>query len=285
MIIKLRKYIVYLRNKLICFLENIIGERKEFNFNFRFFNSICIIIAISYIARILIDLILGNRIFELTLSHIISSFSILSIFYISRFLKKPEISKFLIFLIVLLSFSFEWLYAGGTSGITLYFYLMAFSLLILITKKGCRILSLLIIISNITALFIIEFKYPHLIIHKTEVNKLYISKYFYFIIAFIIIALIIQIARKLGGQERLILYKQQEAFSKKEKEINNNKLNILSLQERKVYILIKMGKTNKEIASTLHISVCTVKSHINNMYKKLGIRSRREIYNLMNQSA
>jgi len=51
----------------------------------------------------------------------------------------------------------------------------------------------------------------------------------------------------------------------------------LTQQERKIVTLIKEDKTNKEIATTLFISVSTVKTHINNLYKKLGVSDRDEI--------
>ena len=54
----------------------------------------------------------------------------------------------------------------------------------------------------------------------------------------------------------------------------------LSKQEARIKALILDGKSNKEIAQELFISVSTVKTHINNLYKKLGIRSRDELKNL-----
>jgi len=54
----------------------------------------------------------------------------------------------------------------------------------------------------------------------------------------------------------------------------------LSQQELKIKELILEGKSNKEIASELFISVSTVKTHINNLYKKLGVSSRDELKNL-----
>lgn len=54
----------------------------------------------------------------------------------------------------------------------------------------------------------------------------------------------------------------------------------LSAQEQKVLNLILEEKTNKEIASKLFVSVSTVKSHINSLYKKLGVRSRAEVIGL-----
>lgn len=51
----------------------------------------------------------------------------------------------------------------------------------------------------------------------------------------------------------------------------------LTNQESKIFHLIKLGKSNKEIASELFISHSTVKTHVNNIYKKLGIASRDEL--------
>lgn len=50
----------------------------------------------------------------------------------------------------------------------------------------------------------------------------------------------------------------------------------LTSQEQKTLSLILEDKSNKEIASELFISVSTVKTHINNLYKKLNITSREE---------
>ncbi|GLB47968.1 response regulator transcription factor [Neptunitalea lumnitzerae] len=52
---------------------------------------------------------------------------------------------------------------------------------------------------------------------------------------------------------------------------------VLSKQETLVKNLILAGKTNKEIAATLFISVSTVKTHITNIYSKLQVSSRKEL--------
>ena len=53
----------------------------------------------------------------------------------------------------------------------------------------------------------------------------------------------------------------------------------LSTQEKRVFNLLKKGKTNKEISSELHIEVSTVKSHLHKIYSRLGVKSRKEIVN------
>jgi len=53
---------------------------------------------------------------------------------------------------------------------------------------------------------------------------------------------------------------------------------LLNLTERELSILqlITEGKSNKEIAAISYVEVSTVKTHINNIYSKLGLSSRRE---------
>jgi DNA-binding CsgD family transcriptional regulator len=54
----------------------------------------------------------------------------------------------------------------------------------------------------------------------------------------------------------------------------------LTQQEKIILDLIRQDKTNKEIASEIFVSVSTVKTHINNLYKKLNVSSREEVKNL-----
>ncbi|MEO0528034.1 MAG: helix-turn-helix transcriptional regulator [Bacteroidota bacterium] len=51
----------------------------------------------------------------------------------------------------------------------------------------------------------------------------------------------------------------------------------LSRQEKNVQTLIVAGKTNKEIANELFISMSTVKTHITNIYSKLKVSNRQEL--------
>jgi DNA-binding CsgD family transcriptional regulator len=54
-------------------------------------------------------------------------------------------------------------------------------------------------------------------------------------------------------------------------------LNELSERQKEVYDLIISGMTNKEIMTEIFIEQSTLKSHINQIYKKLNIKSRREL--------
>ncbi|WP_116126067.1 helix-turn-helix transcriptional regulator [Lewinella sp. IMCC34183] len=51
----------------------------------------------------------------------------------------------------------------------------------------------------------------------------------------------------------------------------------LSPKEREVAALIAVGHTNKEVAAELYVSVSTVKTHLNSIYRKLGVSSREQL--------
>ncbi len=55
---------------------------------------------------------------------------------------------------------------------------------------------------------------------------------------------------------------------------------LLTLKEQEILDLIQQGKSNKEIASLLFIEISTVKTHINKIYAKLGVKSRKEVLQL-----
>ncbi len=66
-------------------------------------------------------------------------------------------------------------------------------------------------------------------------------------------------------------------LGKRKKNSTSELLEKLTPQEQKIVNLILQNKTNKEIATELFVSVSTIKTHINNLYKKLGITSREEM--------
>jgi DNA-binding CsgD family transcriptional regulator len=53
----------------------------------------------------------------------------------------------------------------------------------------------------------------------------------------------------------------------------------LSIQERKIFDLIRNGQSNKEISAECNIELTTVKSHVSSIYAKLKIKSRKEAIN------
>ena len=150
-----------------------------------------------------------------------------------------------------------------------------------------RIIFASVLLLNIIVLFFMEHSYPDLIYHLIDEPKLSLYKFHHFIIILVLTSLIIQIARALKPTNdtpdiaKLNLNHQNNH----RRYINYNKVNnklekvdkCLTDQEKKVLELLISEKTNKEIASALFINLSTVKTHINNIYRKLGIKRRSNI--------
>ena len=60
---------------------------------------------------------------------------------------------------------------------------------------------------------------------------------------------------------------------------------VLTERERDVLQLLKEGMPNKVIATTLDISVVTVKSHLSNVFRKVGARNRVHALRILNDGA
>jgi DNA-binding NarL/FixJ family response regulator len=60
---------------------------------------------------------------------------------------------------------------------------------------------------------------------------------------------------------------------------------VLTVREKEVLLCLVKGMNNKEIAQSLYISDKTVKIHVSNIFKKLGVKSRSQvvIYAVQNQ--
>ena len=72
----------------------------------------------------------------------------------------------------------------------------------------------------------------------------------------------------------IIFLNKKKPFSQKKN------LKKLSVQERKVFEMLREGLTNQEISDKCLISLSTTKSHVSSIYNKLKIKSRKGIMNL-----
>jgi DNA-binding CsgD family transcriptional regulator len=66
-------------------------------------------------------------------------------------------------------------------------------------------------------------------------------------------------------------------YFRSQKKVPSNSYQSLTVQERKIFSLLKDGRSNKEISEECAISISTVKSHVNNIYAKLNISSRTDV--------
>ena len=58
----------------------------------------------------------------------------------------------------------------------------------------------------------------------------------------------------------------------------------ITQREHEVILLLITGKTYKEIAAELFISLPTVKTHVSNIYSKANVRNRLELSNLIKKN-
>jgi DNA-binding CsgD family transcriptional regulator len=97
-------------------------------------------------------------------------------------------------------------------------------------------------------------------------------------------------------KERLRLTTRIKKLEKEKKELDEriqyslkvgekvdlNKFDLTKSEINVVRILINDRKSNKEIADELFVSESTIKTHLNNIYKKVGVKSRGELIGMFN---
>jgi DNA-binding CsgD family transcriptional regulator len=74
-------------------------------------------------------------------------------------------------------------------------------------------------------------------------------------------------------------------FSKlhnKKKNLKTDLRSSLTKQEQNILQLLLEDKSNKDIADALFVSLSTVKTHVNNVFRKLKVQNREEVKNLFN---
>lgn len=124
-------------------------------------------------------------------------------------------------------------------------------------------------------LSIVAFRYD------SESTKLLWSDYpsFAIILAFLT-ALIALIWLRIEKQKTNQLIENLKITALNAESALENKLGNLSARQLDVFNLIIAGKSNKEITSDLNIELSTLKTHINQIYKTLGVKDRKEAKSL-----
>ncbi len=84
-------------------------------------------------------------------------------------------------------------------------------------------------------------------------------------------------ARRVGGQLRRLGVERRIVSQPRAKMGWDS----LTQSELKVVNLIAQGVTNRDVATQLHLSLHTVKTHVHNAFAKLGINSRTQLAPLM----
>ena len=69
-----------------------------------------------------------------------------------------------------------------------------------------------------------------------------------------------------------------ESMATKDRPQSTSEVALLTPKEREVYALLLKRYSNHEIARELYVGTRTVKSHVTNIMRKLGVKSRRELF-------
>lgn len=142
------------------------------------------------------------------------------------------------------------------------------NLLHLLSKYQKHLLGLAIFL----ALFAVSFS-----IQKGETKQLFqnspVSMFLLVAVSIILVAIYIVMDK---NKIESLANKIAELSKAKNNDILQH-LEKLTPQQKKVYDLIITGKSNKEIMADLYIEQSTLKSHINQIYKKLQIKNRKEL--------
>ncbi len=143
----------------------------------------------------------------------------------------------------------------------------------ILSKYQKYLLGVAILLSSIAVSIISRDGNVNLILHNYPIVIFYlvVSSSFLFV-------LYIQINKR----EIPNLSNQIKEQSKMKSEEIDSLLSGLTLRQKEVYDLIISGKSNKEIRSVLYIEQSTLKTHINQIYKKLNVKSRNDLRSRIN---
>ncbi len=101
------------------------------------------------------------------------------------------------------------------------------------------------------------------------------------IVSIVLIALIWIKIEKTKTNNLISSIKQDISVNESQKQYPSDEL---SARQKEVFDLIIAGKSNKEIMSELSIEQSTLKTHINKIYKTLGIDSRKQVKKLISRA-
>lgn len=131
-------------------------------------------------------------------------------------------------------------------------------------QKGEKIFSKYMLPFVIIFVFIDAFYYKFSVFSSVFSTKPFFSWFFFLAIS----SLFIYTSHIKFNQQNE--YKEQEHFD------IDSRFG-LTKRESEICILLLLGKINKDIATDLDISISTVKTHVQNIYKKINVSSRYEL--------
>jgi DNA-binding CsgD family transcriptional regulator len=262
----------------------LIGKDTDFEPEHRFLNIICLFIAVAYFITLPINFILSLSL-ATTLINLFVSVMVFILYFLARFKKKVVLATSLMLASVFISLTIDWFLNGGISGGVSYYFFSLLVVILFLFNGISRVILSLLLVMDVGALFIIEYFNPGLITTYSSRHQMFFDHFANFIIAGPFIILAVYFSKQLYLKEKqntitiIENYRKNSEYLKKQMD---EKFKVLSIREREILKLIIEGKSNKEIADQLFISIETVKKHINTLFKKIGARKRVDLIDSYN---
>ncbi|MEL6559276.1 MAG: tetratricopeptide repeat protein [Bacteroidota bacterium] len=131
-----------------------------------------------------------------------------------------------------------------------------------LSKKRILVISLIVILFLIIAAVIVYFRFQK---NKHELLKKILTSH----------------VMELGLKVNQLSAKKNTVLNISFEDLNDKLITPISRREYEVLQQVFSKKTNREIAESLHVSLNTIKTHLKNLYDKLGVNNRTDAIELI----
>jgi DNA-binding CsgD family transcriptional regulator len=266
------------REKVIQLIDLIFGKQEEFDAEHRFLNFVLFFAIFHFVPSYFLV-----KHFDMSKqAYLIISLILLysALYYFSRFLQYFKVPALILIFSIFIALVCSWYFSGGIAGTTTCYFFSVFVTFIFILKKNARIILSSFVMVVFIVLAVLEFYFPQWVIPYPASNALFASISVGFLASAVYVIVAVYFSKYLYEKEKknvehIIENYRQSSFYLKEQ--MNAKIKLLSRRERDVFQHIIEGKTNKEISDELNVSLGTIKTHINNIYKKMDVKKRIDL--------
>lgn len=196
----------------------LIGNTVDFSLEHRFFTAACFV---GSTAGLLATII--NIAFSLAPSLIITTIGVTITYYLFYYISlRKRIYKGLILpyvLISILTIGYIWFINAGSNGPVSYILITGFLVYIIITKGFIRITVIILFTLTLSALFILEYKFPDLIINYSDAKSKFYDLYLTALFCLGLITFIISYIMSNYQEEREKVIKQRDTILEQNSEI------------------------------------------------------------------
>ena len=267
--------------KWINLANHLFGDSSANGPEHRFLSLIYLLSAVTSFISLPCNFLFGMS-SNIAMINLISCLLCSTLYTISRFFGKVRYTFIAFLFFSITSLSLQWFLAGGIKGGISYYFISLMVMSLFIFERRLKIVLTLIYIVIILSLMTIEYYFPQIVSMYASRKQLFIDHVFNFLTAVPFLVVSVIFAKNLYRNEKRntsFIIEQYRMSGVYLKDQMNEKIKLLSVRERDVFKLIIEAKSNKDISEILHISMPTVKTHINNIYKKLNVGKRIDLAN------